>query len=243
MPAEMSVECCIAWIAGKPGGEEVAAAICIAALVADVRDTMRAMRILLVEKHGSLDLRPRLRDTAILAERDRVIGQEPVVIAIMRGETIEQLRVLPLVSNAAGAANETVRIRCRRYHQCIARPLSQMGMQSVNRGVGLARVRKVEEPDMSRLSCGRASGDIFGRCQGRSCRSRLAFTHQDLGLAHVRNGESRIGGERAVEGLDRTGIHGERQIEALYIGVARGGGGSGHGEVIAVCEHRKHYMS
>ena len=97
--------------------------------------------------------------------------------------------------------------------------------------------RKVEEPDMSRLSCGHAGGDIFGRRQGRSCRSGVAFTHQDLGLARVRNGESRIGGERAVEGLDRTGIHGERQIEALYIGVPRGGGGSGHGEVIAVCEH------
>src|SRR5256885_856382 len=82
----------IAGIAGKPGGEEVAAAIRIVALVADVRDTMRAMRVLPVEHHGSFDLRSRLRDTAVLAERDRVIGEEPVIVAVMRGETVEQLR-------------------------------------------------------------------------------------------------------------------------------------------------------
>ena len=111
-------------------------------------------------------------------------------------------------------------------------------MQGVDGGVGLARVRKVEEPDVSRFPCGHAGRDIFGCRQGRTCGCGLAFTHQDVGLARVRKGDVRIGGERAVEGLDRTGIHGERQIEPLYIGVARDGGGSGHGEVIAVCEHK-----
>ena len=70
MPAEMPAERPIAGIAGEPGGEEVAAAIRIVALVADVRDTMRAMRVLPVEHHGSFDLRSRLRDTAILAITD-----------------------------------------------------------------------------------------------------------------------------------------------------------------------------
>src|SRR6478672_13296996 len=123
-----------------------------------MRDAMRAMSILLIEHHGSLDLRSRLCDAAILAERNRVIGKEPVIVAVMRRKTVEQLRVQPLLSDAAGAADDTVWIACRRYDQCIARPLSQMGVQGVDRGVGLARERKVEKPDMSRLSRGHAGG-------------------------------------------------------------------------------------
>src|SRR5215218_3433837 len=134
----MSVKGRIARIAGEPDAQEIAAAVCIAALVGDVRDTMRAVRVLLVEFYGPFDFRTRLRDAAILAERNRVIGKEPVIVAVMRGKTVEQLCVPPLLSHASRTADETVWIAGRCDHHRIARPLIEMGIQGVDGGVPLA---------------------------------------------------------------------------------------------------------
>ncbi|MNC90040.1 hypothetical protein D3C83_60810 [compost metagenome] len=100
MPAQTPVERAIARIRGEPRRKEIAAAVRIAALVADVRDTMRAVGVLRVEHHGSFDLWARLRDAAVLAERDRVIGEEPVIVAVVRSETVQQRRDLALLSDA-----------------------------------------------------------------------------------------------------------------------------------------------
>ena len=50
-------------------------------------------------------------------------------------------------------------------------------------------------------------------------------------------GETGIGGDGAVKGLDRAGIEGQRQIAALDVGVPRGGGCGGHRKVVAVRQH------
>ena len=69
--------------------------------------------------------------------------------------------------------------------------------------------------DMPGLARGHAGGHVLGRRQGRPRRRGLAFPHQDLGLAGMGQGETGVGGEGAVEGLDRAGIQGQRQIVAL----------------------------
>jgi hypothetical protein len=50
-------------------------------------------------------------------------------------------------------------------------------------------------------------------------------------------GETGVGCDGAVKGLDCARIKGQRQIAALNVGVARRGGGSAHSEVVSVCEH------
>jgi hypothetical protein len=58
MPAQMAVEKSIARIAGEPGGQVGACRVPLAALVADMREPVRAMRVVRVLHHRSLDLRP-----------------------------------------------------------------------------------------------------------------------------------------------------------------------------------------
>ena len=53
----MPVESAIARVGGKPGGEEAAARVRIATLVTDMREPVRGMGVLLVQRYGSLDLR------------------------------------------------------------------------------------------------------------------------------------------------------------------------------------------
>jgi hypothetical protein len=72
---------------------------------------------------------------------------------------------------------------------------------------------------------------------GCPCRYHITFPHQYLGLCGMRQGESVVGYDSAVKSLDCARIKGQRQIAALYVGVARRGGGSAHGEVVSVCEH------
>src|SRR6201989_3242975 len=58
MPAEMAVEEAVSRISREPLMKERAAFLELAALVADVREAMRAMRIVEARGQGLLDLRP-----------------------------------------------------------------------------------------------------------------------------------------------------------------------------------------
>src|SRR5690348_5426685 len=88
MPAQVSVKGALARIGGEPRGEELAAVVRSVALVAHVRHRVRAVRVSAVELDRPLDLLPRLPDTAVFAERERVIGEKPVIVAVMRCETV-----------------------------------------------------------------------------------------------------------------------------------------------------------
>ena len=90
---------------------------------------------------------------------------------------------------------------------------------------------------MAGLPLGQSGGHLLGRRQGRPRRRDIAFPHQDLGLAGMSQGETGIGGDGAVIGLDRAGIQGQRQIGRLDIGVPRGGGGGGQGKAVSICQH------
>jgi hypothetical protein len=53
-------------------------------------------------------------------------------------------------------------------------------------------------------------------------------------------GETGVGYNGALKGLDCARIKGQRQIAAPNVGVARRGGGSAHSEVVSVREHIEH---
>lgn len=90
---------------------------------------------------------------------------------------------------------------------------------------------------MTGLARRQTRGHILGRREGRTRRCDVALAHQYLGLAGMGQGETGVGGDGAVKGLDRARVEGQRQIAALDIGVARGGGGDGQGEVVSIRQH------
>ena len=163
-----------------------------------------------------------------------MIGQEPEIVAVMRGEAVHQHRDLVLLPDAAGGADQAVRVRGSGEHQRVARPCRQMRVQGGDRGVGPAREHEVEERDVTGLARRQTGGHVLGRRQGRPRRRHVAFPHQHLGLAGMGQGKTGVGGDGAVKGLDRAGVEGQRQIAALNVGVPRGGGGSGQGQVVSV---------
>ena len=145
MPAQMAMEKPIARIGGEPGGQVGAGRVRLAALVTNMREPVRAMRVVRVRRHRSLDLRPGGGELPILGQRHGMIGQEPPIVAVMRGEAVHQHRDLVLLPDAAGGADQAVRVRGSGEHQRVARPFRQMRVQGGDRGVGPAGEREVED--------------------------------------------------------------------------------------------------
>ena len=234
MPAQMAVESPVAWIGCQPGRQETAAGLRFATLVTDMGETMRGVSVFPVQHHGSLDFRASSGELTILGEGGGVIGEEPIIVAVMRGETVHQYRDLTLLADAAGAADQAVRIGGAGDHQRVTRPCRQMGVQGGDRVVGSPRECEVEEPDMPRFAFRQIGCRVLGCREGCAGLDGFAFPHQDLRLAGMRKGEAGIGGQSAVKGLDRTRIERQRQIVALPVGVPRGAGGGGERKVVAV---------
>src|SRR6266851_9210725 len=113
----------------------------------------------------------------------------------------------------------------------------QMRVQSGDCGVGPAREHELEERYVAGLASGQTGGHVLCRLQGHPRRRYLAFAHQYLGLASMGQGETGIGGDGAVKGLDRAGIEGKRKITALNVGVPRSGVDSGQRKVVSVRQH------
>src|SRR6266478_4993152 len=84
-----------------------------------------------------------------LRQRHGMMGKEPEIVAVMRGEAVHQRGDLVLLPDAAGGADQAIRVRAGGEHQGVARPCCQMRVQGVDRRVGLARECEVEIPDMT----------------------------------------------------------------------------------------------
>ena len=167
MPAEMAMEKAVARIRGEPRGEKTAGCFQLAALVTNMGEAMRPMRVVRVRGNRSLDDRPGRRKLAILGQRHGVIGQEPEIVAVVRREAVHQFRDLVLLADAAGAADQAVGVRRNGDHQRIARPCRQMRIQGGDRGVGPAGKHEVEERDVTGLALRQAGSEALGCRQRR----------------------------------------------------------------------------
>ena len=237
MPAKMAMEKPFARIGGEPGRQIGAGRVCLAALVTNMREPVRTMRVVRVYGHGALDFRARRRELPILRKRHGMMGKEPEIVAVMRGEAVHQRGDLVLLPDAAGGADQAIRVRGGGEHQGVARRRCQMRVQGVDRRLGLAREREVEIPDMTCLALRQTGGQILGRRQGRPRCRHVAFPHQYLRLPGMGQGETGVRCDGAVKGLDRAWVKGQRQIAALDVGAARRLGGSAQSEVVSVCQH------
>src|SRR5262245_46281657 len=84
MPAEMTVEEAVARIGGEPPMKERTARLELAALVADVCEAMRAMRIVAAGGQRLLDLHPGRPELPILRQGHGVLGDGPEVVDVVR---------------------------------------------------------------------------------------------------------------------------------------------------------------
>ena len=159
----MTVEKSVARIGGEPRGQKGAGRVPLATLVTDMRERVRTMRVVRVGRHGSLDLRPGGCKLSVLGERHRMMGQEPKIVAVMRGEAVQQHRDLVLLPDTAGRTNQAVRVRGSGEHQRVARPCRQMLVQGSDRRVGPAREHQVEESDVAGLARRQTNGHVLGR--------------------------------------------------------------------------------
>jgi hypothetical protein len=86
-------------------------------------------------------------------QRHGMVGQEPKIVAVMRGEAVQQHRDLVLLADTARRTNQAVRVGGSGEHQRIARPCRQMLVQGGDRGVGPAREHQIEESNVTDLAC------------------------------------------------------------------------------------------
>src|SRR3954469_1016677 len=122
----MTVEKAVARISGEPRGEISAGRFRLAALVTNMGETMRTMRVVRVRGDGFLYLHAGRRKLPIFAQRRGMIREEPEIIAVMRGQAVHQHCDLMLLSDAAGGANQAVRVCRTGDDQRVARPCRQM---------------------------------------------------------------------------------------------------------------------
>ena len=214
-------------IGGEPGGQIGAGRVPLTAFVTNMRERVRPMRVVRVRRDGPLDLRPGSRELPIFGQRHGMVRQEPEIVTVMRREAIQQRRDLVLLSDAAGGADQAVRVRGSGQHHRVARPCRQVRVQGGDRRVGLAREHQFEERNVAGVALGQIGSHLSGRRQRHPRRRHAAFPQQDLRLASMGEGKTRVGGDGAIEGLDRAGVEGQRQIAALDIGVPRRDGHCG----------------
>src|SRR3954453_20537548 len=101
----MTVEKAVARISGQPRGEISAGRFRLAALVTNMGETVRTMRVVRVRSDGFLYLHAGRRKLPILGQRHGMIREEPEVIAVMRGQAVHQHCDLMLLSDAARGAD------------------------------------------------------------------------------------------------------------------------------------------
>jgi len=142
-----------------------------------------------------------------------------------------------LLPDVAGGADETVRVRGGAEHQRVTRPPREVRTQRGDGGFGAAREHQIEEGEVAGLARRQTGGHSLGPLKARSRGHDVAFPHQHLRLAGVGQGETGIGGDGALKGLDRAGVERQQQIAALNVGVARDSGRAGQRKAVSVCRH------
>src|SRR4051812_6794047 len=110
MPVQMAVEKSVARIGGEPRGQKGASRVPLATLVTDMYERVRTKRVVRVGHYGSLDLRPRGRKLPVLGERHGMMGQEPKIVAVTRGEAVQQHRDQVLLADTARRTKQAVRV-------------------------------------------------------------------------------------------------------------------------------------
>src|SRR5437763_6682535 len=108
MPIQVAIQRAVTPIGGKPRRQKGAGRVCIALLIAQVRQGMRCPGVLGALSEGSFDLWTGGISLSILRQRHAVMGHEPPIVAVTRGKPVEQLQQRALLPGPAGTADQAV---------------------------------------------------------------------------------------------------------------------------------------
>ena len=167
-----------------------------------------------VLREGALDLRAGGCVVAVLGQRHAVVGGEPGVVAVVRGEAVQQgeqvrfwparpeLPIRPLVKAVVP------RTRASRGHS------SRWVWTRGQGGFGVAGDQQGEIGDVAGFAGGRLGGEGVGGGYGLARRGGVAAFQQRVGAGGVREGEGGVGCDGAVEGVDGAGVHGQFGLDS-----------------------------
>ena len=155
----------------------------------------------------------------------------------MRREGFQKIEEALFPAGQARHADQAALVGGEAQHQRVARPRLHMGAECCQRRHGLAG-KQVTKDIYVALLARRGAVTVGHRGgQGLAHRSNVARELEGAGLADMGQSEGRIGGDGAVEGRGGAGVDGKQKVDALDVGIARGGDGGGEGEAIAVRQH------
>ena len=232
MPVQVAVHTAEAGVAGQPVADERDPFIGVTIFVADMRVGMRDRPVVPIAREGALDDTPSLGVPAGFRDRHAVMGAEPPVVAVCRGEPVEERRQFLNAAGAARNADEAELVGGGGEDHRVGGPAFGVG---ADRGEGITVEQHLKHADMAGLALvgGACGGSGNGLPRGRY----LAAELQQPRFAGMRQGEVRIGLDCPIERATCTGIEGQQQIAGLSVGFRRGVGLSGQRKAVAVGGH------
>jgi hypothetical protein len=112
-----------------------------------------------------------------------------------------------------------------------------MGADRGQRRDGLAGKEEAKDLDVALLSRRESLGEALRRGERLAHGGEVARELEGARLADMGERELRIGRDGAVEGSRGTGVDGQEQIDAVGVGIARGGIRGGECKAVAVGQH------
>ena len=182
---------------------------------------MRSPGVLGVLGEGSFDLWAGGLSLSILRKRHAMMGREPPIVAITRGEPLQQVEERPFLPGAAGVADQAVGERRSAEHQDIA-PGIQVRRQCGKRRFGITHGKQAEKCDVADFALGQPDHEGIGRRHRHACCRCLPAFLQRVSLGGMGEGKAGVSGDGTIERLDRTGVHGQLGVTAFCIGIPRG---------------------
>ena len=213
----------------------------LAGLVVDVGADVGAVGIAGIDGERALDVGERAIDPARLHLGEGQRAQVPPVLAVGGRERLEQRQQLLLSPRAAGEADEAEHAGAGREHHGIARILGQMLLDGGETRDAAAVDAGRERIDVALLAVRQALGQLPGALGGGPGVGGTVLHLQGARQRHVRHGQALVAGDGAAEGCLRVVVGGEREVDALDVGVARSGRGRGQGVAVAILEHGRSF--
>ena len=174
VPVEMAEQSAAAIVDRQPVAQKGDAGVALAGFVTEMGEGMRAIAIAPVPGQGPLDHRARLVVPADLRQCHPAMPLEPPILAIVRGEPVEEVGKVLLASRKPRHADQSALVGGQAEHQRVARPSLHVGAQRGQRGDRLAGEQRPKDLGLAPLARRDALGERGGQGEVRAHRLQLA---------------------------------------------------------------------
>src|SRR6185503_3642803 len=231
VPGKVAVEVSAPVVAGHPVVQERGARLDVERLERDVGQVVGRARVARVLIERRLGQPPRLVEAVHLVIGEGERGLEPPVVAVGRGEALQESHAVLLAIAPAGQGDRAARLVDE--HR-VAGELLHVLVHQREAARGLARDEGADRLDVLPLAPGGAVHGLAG-APGGGPRGRAVALHRgEKREPHVSQGQPLVGRERGREALLGSGAVGEEIVHALLEAVEGGGRRRGDGQAVAV---------